>query len=202
MPAYTAYDTFTTSKTWPTALDREGLGEGISIFQQFSPTVGLVGYIVTLGTSAVAVLHKTNPKRDNWAIGMRWALWLFQGSLNLIKLKAPKENKPHWCLGIAVVDIVGYSCVLYVEENQEETDTVAEALQRYLEDGWALGSYFNCLTRGGQPHLRIATIAAGGVMTVSNLVAAGANVIYYSNHIEDDDYTPPSWSNSLSGSLA
>ncbi|KAF4436825.1 hypothetical protein FACUT_6094 [Fusarium acutatum] len=202
MPGYTAYDTLNTSTSWSTALDREGLGQGITIFQQFSPLIGLVGYIVSLGTSGLAVWHKTNPKRDNSAIGMRWALWLFQGGLNFIKLKAPKEKKPHWCLGIAVIDIVGYSCVLYVEEDQEETDPLVEALQRYLEDGWALGSYFNCLTRGGQPHLRIATLAAGGVMTVSNLVAAVANVKYYSNHSEDDDYTPPSWSNSLSGSLA
>ncbi|KAF5253731.1 hypothetical protein FANTH_1423 [Fusarium anthophilum] len=202
MPFWTAYDTITTSKSWSRALDREGLGEGISIFQQLSPTIGLVGYFVTLGTSGYAVFQKTNPKRDNWAIGMRWSIWLFKSSLNLIKLKVPKEKKPHWCLGIAVVDIVGYSCVLCVEEDQEETDTVLEALQRYLEDAWALGSYFNCLTRGGQPQLRVATLAAGGVMTVSNLVAAGAHVIYYSNHSEDDDYKPPSWSNSLSGSLS
>ncbi|KAF5988973.1 hypothetical protein FBULB1_1215 [Fusarium bulbicola] len=95
MPFWTAYDTFTTSKSWSTALDREGLGAGISIFQQLSPTIGLVGYFVTLGTSGYAVFQKTNPKRDNWAIGMRWSIWLFQSSLNLIKLKVPKEKKPH-----------------------------------------------------------------------------------------------------------
>ncbi|KAI6760389.1 hypothetical protein HG530_009249 [Fusarium avenaceum] len=203
MPFWTIFDTITTSKSWPTALDREGLPEGRlrSLYTRFSPTVGLVAFVVTLGTSVVAVVQKTNTKRNTEAIILRWCLLVGKNGLNLVKTFSPKDKKPVLCGVIAVVDMISYVFILALETGQEETDSALEAAQRFLENGWALGSYLNCRSRGLNPYIRVPTLVAGGVMAVGNTVAAVTHVAYYIDHKEDDEYHAPSWSNSLSGSL-
>ncbi|KAF9767040.1 hypothetical protein IL306_000442 [Fusarium sp. DS 682] len=204
MPFWTAYDTISTSKSWPKALNPEAPVEGAiaSITLQFARVIGIVALSVTATTSVVSLWEKINDKRNSTGIVLRWCLFFVKIGLNIIKIRATENKKPPICGLIAVVDISFYGFVLMFEMDDEDTDTVYEAIQRLLEDAWALGSYYNYVTRGGDPLVRKATLAVGGVMTIGNFIAAVAHVIYYINHKEDDTYRAPSWSNSLSGSLS
>ncbi|KAF4499693.1 hypothetical protein FAGAP_4144 [Fusarium agapanthi] len=200
MPLWTLYDVISTSKTWPTALDPPAPVEG-TIAQKFAHVKGIVALSVTSVASVVSLCEKTNNKRESTGIIMRWCLFFGKTGLNIVKLRATENNKPPICGLLAMIDMVGYGFILMAEMNGQETDTFPEAFQRLLEDAWALGSYYNCMSRGADLAVRNGTLLIGGVMTIGNTVAAGVHMAYYLDHKEDDTYRAPSWSNSLSGSL-
>jgi len=94
-----------------------------------------------------------------------------------------------------------YVFILVTEKSGEESDSLLEIRQRLVEDGWAIGSWYNCNTKAGEPWGLGLTIAAGSVLSIGNIVKAIEHYKYWSEHGDDEDYQPPTWANSLSGSL-
>lgn len=102
---------------------------------------------------------------------------------------------------IVLTDLRAYAFILSVESFGEETDTLLEVIERFVEEGWALGSWYNCVTKTGEPWGLGLTILAGSVMTVSNITNTIAHYEYWSEHADDEDYKPPTGANSINGSL-
>ena len=201
MAVWTPYDCISTCLCWPTASTSAGFPTTwvASVWMRFKPVVSFVAWIVC--TAADMPLKQTTLKRTKEGVAARWSFWAVKGYFNFVKLTTPELAKPHLAGMIGLLDMAGYLAVVITESDGEETDTVLEVLSRLLGDGWAMGSWYNCTTKGGEPYGLAATLAAGNVMTNGNIVKAIQHCKYWDKHSDDEDYNPPTWSNSLGGSL-
>ncbi|KAH7121563.1 hypothetical protein EDB81DRAFT_766372 [Dactylonectria macrodidyma] len=104
-----------------------------SMWAKFKPTVGFAAWILTKATSIP--IGKTSTKRQAAGVIYKWVLWDAKASMNLTKLHMPDMMKPTQIAGVAGVDICAYGYILVVEASGEETDTILEALEKFLESG-------------------------------------------------------------------
>jgi hypothetical protein len=71
-----------------------------------------------------------------------------------------------------------YAFILSVESFGEEADPLFEAIERFVEDSWALRSYYSSVTKTGDSCGLSLTIIASGVMSISNITKAFAQYKY------------------------
>ena len=70
-----------------------------------------------------------------------------------------------------------------------------------LADCWAIGSAYNAMTKAVEPIGLTLTIGAGLAMNVEGMILARRQLDYFTENATKEDYYPPSWSTSLSGSM-
>lgn len=190
---YTLYDTITTGLAWPTV----GFENDGAIANEF--TKGKMMYVaIVIGVGSFPF-----EKLDRHPLGysIRVFSWACKGFMNVVKTGVAGPVKPAMAGLAGVWDLVCYVIALIAEGIAGKTDGALEWTQRMLADCWAIGSAYNAMTKAVEPIGLTLTIGAGLAMNVEGMILARRQLDYFTENATKEDYYPPSWSTSLSGSM-
>ena len=141
--------------------------------------------------------HSGNLRMIQWSVG---------AGFNMFKALVPVARKPIFIGAGGIFDAVLYALVLEAESSAGgATDNAYEISNRYLADAWAMASCYNASNKGKQPvALGIAAVIALA-FNVENIIMVEKqcdySLKYFDQYGWDENYSPPSFSTSLTGSL-
>ena len=188
---YTVIDTVITGLTWPT------LGPDVHTEDDGRWKKGPAVYLAFVLTVTSFPFEKFD--RNAGGITIRILTWGATGTLNIIKAGLPDIVKPGIAGLVGGIDMVAYIVALIVEGSGG--DGALEISHRLMTDAWALGSAYNGASGGKEPWGLGITIGIGVLNNIEGMLLAKHQVKYFEEKAWDEDYSPPTWSSSLNGSL-
>ncbi|KFZ23214.1 hypothetical protein V502_02305 [Pseudogymnoascus sp. VKM F-4520 (FW-2644)] len=195
---YTLYDTIATGIMWPFVLEgsnREDLAEMLGN----KPKWKAFDVLCAIGVCLIEFPLDFNKS----SVGGRVVFWLCTSVVNVWKSCMPGPAKVPLAALASCLKLGGYIIILTMEgiADGKVADSALEISHSFLTSAWCIGSAYNGLTGAKEPYGLVTAIVIGVAVDVQAGYLAYDNFTYWQDHGYSQQYEPPSWSTTLSGSF-